>query len=792
MEKHTFMNKCNFNLRTFYLTVLFSFLTAVSFSQLTVTTTLSPQQLVQNVLVGSGVTVTNVTYTGSANSIGYFQNGNTTNLGLDKGIIMSTGVVNGSPAIGSPGGGQASTDNSLGGDIDLGNIVGGINSVHDATVLAFDFNPLSDTIKFRYIFGSEEYPEYVNAGYNDVFGFFVSGPDPAGGSYNSLNIAKIPGSSSPVTIDNVNAGSYAQYYVSNGSGATIVWDGFTTVLTAWCLVTPCQQYHIKLAIGDVGDGIYDSGVFLEANSFSSSGIAYNLGYSSNIDTMAVEGCNNAIIRFDLSQPATQPVVLHYTKGGTATEGVDYPALPDSLVIPAGVDSAVLVIEPIADGNPETVETVLIVYQNTACGSLDTIVILIKDYSPIIASCCSDVFSCSGALANISVNATGGFTPPPLTYLWNDPGGSTTPALTVNPTMPRYYTVSVSDACGFTVTDSVKVSISNLQAVVSNIDSVSCFGYNNGSITIASSDGILPYNYNWSSGQSTNIINNLASGAYSVTVTDSIGCTATQSVTLNNPPQIQVNLTPLDETCVMYCNGQISTNISGATAPPYSYSWSTIPPQNTATATNLCPGNYTVTVTYSPNNCKMTATADIITETSLDASFTADKTEGYVPVTVNFTFTGYGASTYAWDFGDGGTSTIQNPSHTYTTMGVYPVKLVVNSGAPNFCQAEHNMIFTAIQPSSIQTFNVITPNGDGQNDEFTIESEGIRTIKVLIYNRWGEKVYSYENNEGFSNLKEKTKLWTGTNTKGAIALMAHISILLTLKVMTNKFTTLMEM
>jgi gliding motility-associated-like protein len=755
------MNNCNLKFRTFYLTFLFSFLTAVSFSQLTVSTAMSPQQLVQNILVGSGVTVTNVTYSGVAGSIGYFQGGNTTNLGLDEGIIMSTGVVNGTPAIGSGGANFASTSNNTGGDAQLQALVS--DPVYDASVLQFDFNPLSDTIKFRYVFGSEEYPEFVNSGYNDIFGFFVSGPNPSGGTYTNVNVAKIPGTSQPVSIDNVNAGSYAQYYVSNGSGATIVWDGFTTVLTAWCKVVPCQQYHIKLAIGDVGDHIYDSGVFLEANSFSTSGIAYNLGYSSNIDTMAVEGCNDAIIRFNLSQPATDTLVLHYTKTGTATEGADYPALPDSLVIYPGEDSAMLVIAPYADGNPETVETVLIAYQNTSCGSIDTIIILIKDYEPILVSCSNDVYSCSGTPANISVTASGGYTP--LTYLWNDPTANTTTSLTVNPANPRYYTVSVSDACNFIVKDSVKVSISNLQTTITNIDSVSCYGYNDGAITISASNGLVPYQYNWSNSQTTPNIGTLTTGTYTVTVTDSIGCTSVQSIVLMDPPQIQVSLTPEDETCVMYCNGKLTANITGANAPPYSYSWSTIPPQNTAAAINLCPGNYTVTVTYSPNNCKMTATADIITETILDASFTADKMEGYVPVTVNFTFTGHGASTYAWDFGDGGTSTVQNPSHTYTNMGVYHVKLVINSGSPNFCQAEHNMIFTAIQPSSIQTYNVITPNGDGQNDEFTIESEGIRTIKVLIYNRWGEKVYSYENNDGFSNLKEKTKLWTGTNMKG---------------------------
>jgi gliding motility-associated-like protein len=755
------MNKCNLRIKTFYLTLLFFFSAIASYSQLNVSTAMTPQQLVQNVLVGSGVTITNVTFTGAAASIGYFQNGNTTNLGLDQGIVISTGLVNGTPAIGSPGAGFASTNNLQGSDPQLASLAGA--TIYDAAVLQFDFNPLSDTIRFRYVFGSEEYPEYVNAGYNDVFGFFVSGPNPLGGTYTNVNIAKVPGTNQPVSIDNVNAGSYSQYYVSNGSGATIVWDGFTTILTAWCKVVPCQPYHIKIAIGDAGDGIYDSGVHLEANSFSSSGIAYNLGYSSNIDTMAVEGCNDAIVKFKLSNPATDTIVLHYTKGGSATEGVDYPALPDSLIILPGEDSAMLVIAPFADGIPEPVETVFIAYQNTSCGSIDTIIILIKDYEPIIATCSNDIYSCSGTPANISVNATGGYIP--LTYLWNDPDATATTSLTVNPANPRYYTVSVSDACNFIVTDSVKVSISNLQTTIVNIDSVSCYGYNDGAISISATNGLVPYTYNWSNNAITPTIATLTSGSYTVTVTDSIGCTSLQTIVLIEPPQITLSLNPTDETCAMYCNGLIQSNITGTNAPPYLYSWNTTPQQNTATATNLCPGNYTLTVTYSTNNCKMTATADIITQTLLDASFTADKTEGYVPVTVNFTFTGYGASTYAWDFGDGGTSNVQNPSHTYTTMGVYPVKLTITSGPPNNCVSEFSMIFTAIQPSSIQAFNVITPNGDGQNDEFTIESEGIRTIKVLIYNRWGEKVYNYENNEGFSNLKIKTKLWDGNNMKG---------------------------
>ena len=166
--------------------------TLVSKAQLTVSTALTPAQLVQNVLLGAGVTASNITYNGVAVAAGSF-NGATSNIGFASGVILATGDVNvavgpnNSGSLSNGGAGTSSTDPEL--------MSIATNTLYDAAILEFDFIPVSDTVKFRYVFGSEEYPEYVCSDYNDVFGFFISGPNPAGGTYTNNNIAIIPGSS---------------------------------------------------------------------------------------------------------------------------------------------------------------------------------------------------------------------------------------------------------------------------------------------------------------------------------------------------------------------------------------------------------------------------------------------------------------------------------------------------------------------------------------------------------------------------------------------------------------------
>jgi len=281
---------------------------------------------------------------------------------------------------------------------------------------------------------------------------------------------------------------------------------------------------------------------------------------------------------------------------------------------------------------------------------------------------------------------------------------------------------------------------------------------------------LPVSYQWSTSpaQTTPTATNLCPGNYTLTVTYSPhNCIVTQTATVGTKPiAVSLSLTPSNETCYMSCNGTISSLLTGVWDTPVTYTWSTTPYQNTPTAVNLCPGDYTLTVTYSPYNCPLVQSANISTNAFIDGAMTTDPNPptGYVPFSITFTSAGTtGAASYSWDFGDGTTSTSPNPpTHVYNTMGTYLVVLTVNSGEPNNCIDTVQRFVTVIEPSSIVIPNVFTPNDDSHNDYFTIESQGIQTIKIDIYNRWGKKVFNFSGID-FSVVDEKKDIWDGNST-----------------------------
>lgn len=237
--------------------------------------------LIKNVFLGSpDVEVSNISFTGANSSMGYFNYPNG-KLKMNDGVIMTTGSVfgtrgpNNSPIMG--------IDNNRPGYPELTRMAG--KTTYDAVVLEFDFIPISDKVEFKYVFASEEYLEYVNRGFNDVFGFFLSGA----GIEGTVNLAVLPETEEIVSVNSINDRKNAQYFIDNGStldpsdkvGAyrskiydnQLQWDGFTTVLTASHKVQAYKKYHIKLAIADAGDGVVDSGVYLKAKSFKSVGTA---------------------------------------------------------------------------------------------------------------------------------------------------------------------------------------------------------------------------------------------------------------------------------------------------------------------------------------------------------------------------------------------------------------------------------------------------------------------------------------------------------------------------------------
>ena len=313
-----------------------------SFSQLVTGTGVSPLGLVQEVLLGPGVTVSNIMYNGNPAAIGSFQ-ATGTNLGIDEGIVMTTGTVianeNGPQGPNNQAG--SGVDNAYGGSALLSNIIGG-EQTYNAAILEFDFVPYADTVAFNYVFGSEEYPEYAppeSSTYNDVFGFFISGP----GIIGYENIAQLPNGNGVVSINNVNAVTNTQYYISNGIGSNapfnsseqyIQYDGFTKVLKAVSEVQCGETYHLVMAIADVGDGSWDSGIFLEANSLSSPTpveITYMLSDElfSNPDWIA-EGCVTATVTLERQTNINQSLTVPLIVSGSATNGVDYSGIPNSI------------------------------------------------------------------------------------------------------------------------------------------------------------------------------------------------------------------------------------------------------------------------------------------------------------------------------------------------------------------------------------------------------------------------------------------------------------------------------
>ncbi len=223
---------------------------------LSVTTSTGVSDLTSSI-GGSGVAISNASYTGTNAASGTFTGGLAAGIGIDSGIVLTSGLASNLNHVGNTAT-NITGDNGLAGYSQLNGL--GAGSTLDATVLSFDFTASADTVFFNYVFGSEEYNEYVGSPYNDVFGFFLDG----------TNVALIPGTSTPVSINNVNNGSNSAFYNDNDTGTnTIEYDGFTDKFTATLAnLVIGDLYHIDLAIADVSDRILDSGVFIEAGTFS--------------------------------------------------------------------------------------------------------------------------------------------------------------------------------------------------------------------------------------------------------------------------------------------------------------------------------------------------------------------------------------------------------------------------------------------------------------------------------------------------------------------------------------------
>ncbi len=585
--------------------------------------------LVRNILLGNGVVVSNITYSGSDTAVGFF-NGMSSNLGLDSGLVLTNGTITDCPgpdqyanfinySYSWPNCSSYSAP-------DLVQLSGGI--VNDAAIINFDFIPYSDTIKFQYVWGSYEYPDFVNS-YNDVFGFFVSGPGISGPFLNSAeDIAILPDNmNTPVSIDSVNCNVHSNYYICNYYNSnpclancptqaqepftTVGYNGFTVPLWAVAAVQCGKTYHIKIAVADAIDCNYDSGVFLRSGSFKSNGssvsdaISYNHQQSPNDSVLYRGSCGSASIFFHRSDSSSTDTILIDTSG-TATPGIDYSPIKDTMIIPIGKGSDTLNINALLNPYPGF-RTLILKIRQRICGNLDTTTIKIYIGNPKVVIAQPPVYVCPAGNVTITPVVSGGVSNK-YRYYWNPVDTNNTITLS-NLSNDTILVFKAKDICGDSALDSVKITVAAKIKLTTRDTAVNCPA-SPLSIGVLVSGGVPVYTYSWSNGATTSSItvNPVNSATYTIGVQDSCGSMAKDSV------RVTVNDIPLkavanDTTINCPANATLNVWASGG-GGGYTYNWSNGATSSSISVSPLRDTSYIVTVQSPCGNQQVTDTIKV--------------------------------------------------------------------------------------------------------------------------------------------------------------------------------------
>ncbi|HBG70136.1 MAG: hypothetical protein A2W93_10385 [Bacteroidetes bacterium GWF2_43_63] len=515
------------------------------------------------------------------------------------------------------------------------------------------------------------------------------------------------------------------------------------MLTAWALVTPCVQYHIKLAVGDVADYNLDSGVFLEANSFSSPtlNVASTYVNDATIGSFAMEaGCNDVTTCFSLSSTPATNFTVNYTILGTATNGVDYATIPASLTIPAGTDSVCLTISPTMDTLVEGLETIILVLQNQiSCNTVsDTVEIMILDYDQMNVLIAPDTSICADTVA---VWALGSMGVPPYTYSWSNGLPAVTNHL-VAPITTTTYVVTVTDYCNHTATNNVAVTV-GIANVDAGPDKTICEGQN-ATLTAVTTAPVI-----WNTGATQASITVSPPQDSTYIVVAGLGeCADSDTVTVFVNIQPVVSATALPDRMCTGVTSQISAN--GADA----FLWQSNPVDATLDQT---PGGVNdqlqvtpaTTTTYSvtgsnASGCFATATVQLTVIPSPVASFFSQPpyASSFNPVIQFFDNSQGGPVLWNWIMSDGTTYSVPEFTHTYPldTWGEFPVTLYVENA--DGCKDSITQTITIKPDYTLYFPNAISPNGDGINDRFHLSGLNlpIEDFFIRIYDRTGNLVF----------------------------------------------------
>lgn len=680
--------KAYFMLRRITLLLTATLTTLSTFAQLVMNPNgnITPAQAIQDVLLGAGINAFNITYNGSAANAGVFQSSvreftsGSTSFPITTGIHMTTELA----------------PNLV--DADLAALTNGI--VTNGVVLEFDFIPDGTLISFNYIFASAEYSGYTCSPYNDGFGFFISGPGINGPfTNNAVNIATVPGGNVPVAINTVNSGSPSAFYqgstcaaadpnwqsnsvyftTSNNSifsatSQVANYNGSTTLLPAVVQVQCNEVYHIKLAVCNIQDYSFHSGVFLEGGSFQSDAVDISISAGNPFsDTLIYRGCSEGLISFDrLSCDLNDTLTVYIETAGSAVAGVDYEALPDSVSFFAQQTNITFNIVPLPGGEnpvPETIEiTAYFINSNgdtiSASGTIWIVDPPVPDLSALQTTiqCYTDSFP---VYAQVIVNSF-----PEYTFTWEDGTVGDTIFVDFLENGVYLFPVVLTDGCGTQVLDTAVVTVNQTLSPVLNATPTPC-GLNEGnvfvSLPVQGSTG-SPISFAWSGpgSNSSNVYtaslwDNLSSGWYYVTVTDQV-CQVEDSIFVDilNPPTANFTVNP--------------------------------------------------ELGYSP------LTVNYTNESENASSF--------------YWWFGNG--------NDLSTDNMNGQSQVFDTIpGTYTAFLVAYEGGCTDTAYATIIILELIPDPQVETPNVFTPNGDGVNDiwKFTILQD-VAEVDLVITNRWG--------------------------------------------------------
>ncbi len=653
----------------------------------------SADYLIKDVFVAGGCyDVDNIEFVGPDIARGVFSQGDV--VGLTDGIILATGDVS---KCSGPNTMTSTTTEFSGndGDDDLNTLLRIIGSqlrtTRDVSVIEFDFTPTSDKVSFEYVWASEEYCDYSNSSYNDVFGFFVSGPGIDGPfSNDGINIATIPGTNDYVSINNINWKNNRPLYNNNTPGlqaltggcafgeifaaavakSELEYDGFTNVFTATVDVIPCETYHIKLALGDVGDKKFDSAVFLGANSFKlgdPAELSTEIPNASFPDSNLVyESCQESFFVFkrteDSDRTKRQIVPFNISPTSTATANVDYSAIPSPVIIPVGQDSIKVPVTVFDDGIAEGPESIVFELESACtCEGIMTELIIVEPEEPIVNF--DELATCPGGSVDISPQIEGGVGD--FTYEWST--DETTSTISAQIDEPTTYFVTVTDECGISSMGQIEVTIDEQVAKMSG-DVLICNDEATSQIEVnftGSGPYSLEYEFN---GETRNISNineanfqlpEVEAGIYEAIAMTSSGCVGTGEGTAEIvTTEVNIEYKASNPKCHKSTDGFIELTMDTDNGT-YQYLWGNGANENKLE--NLEEGDFEVTVT-NELGCESVEMFTITKPDKLEATIIPNglancynPNAGSIDLEVEGGTPGYA---YAWSNGVG---TMQNPT-----------------------------------------------------------------------------------------------------------------------------------